>query len=476
MPESMLKAMRRKKTPLIIPVENQVRELDPKLLLACVAARRGFTCIIGSHRKIDLGIASLPRSVYLCKSFTARNLAMFRIMHKLGHRIVSWDEEALVHLPPDIYFSRRLSPASLKYVSHLFAWGEDNANLWRRYPQMPREKPIHVTGNPRGDLVRPDIRAVYEQDAERLRERYGSFILVNTNFNHVNAFFAHQNLFYATKKKGDTAGMGKAARGMSREFAHALRKHKQALFGHFKAIIPQLDERFSDCTVIVRPHPTENQDAYREVAARCRRVKVTSEGNVVPWLMAAKALVHNGCTTAVEAYSLGLPAVSYRPCVNEEIDRSFYHLPNQLSHQCFDRGCVLEALDAIVHSKLAAISGRRSERLFRQYVAAQAGPLACERMVDVLEVIAGVGTGWKTPALHARLAGAGEAAGRRIAKWTKRYLPGSHAPPAFHRHRYPGITLEELGQRIVGFQQVLGSEAGELKAERIADQVFRVSA
>jgi hypothetical protein len=39
-----------KKVPLIIPVENQVRELDPKLLLACVAAKRGFTCIIGSHR------------------------------------------------------------------------------------------------------------------------------------------------------------------------------------------------------------------------------------------------------------------------------------------------------------------------------------------------------------------------------------------------------------------------------------------
>ena len=33
--------------PLIIPVENQVRELDPKLLLACIAARRGFTSYIG---------------------------------------------------------------------------------------------------------------------------------------------------------------------------------------------------------------------------------------------------------------------------------------------------------------------------------------------------------------------------------------------------------------------------------------------
>ncbi|MEN8109115.1 MAG: hypothetical protein ABFS22_14065, partial [Pseudomonadota bacterium] len=132
--------------PLIIPVENQVRELDPKLLLACIAARRGFSSIIGSHRKIDFRIASFPRSLYLCKSFTVMNLKMFQIMSRLGHEIVSWDEEALVHLPADMYFSRRLSPRSLKYVSHLFAWGDDNATLWRQYPGMRKAMPIHVTG------------------------------------------------------------------------------------------------------------------------------------------------------------------------------------------------------------------------------------------------------------------------------------------------------------------------------------------
>ena len=102
------------KTCLIIPVENQVRELDPKLLLACIAARRGFSVIIGSHREIDLRIASLPRGLYLNKSMTDRNLKMFRIMHNLGHEIVTWDEEALVHLPDETYYSRRLSPRAIR--------------------------------------------------------------------------------------------------------------------------------------------------------------------------------------------------------------------------------------------------------------------------------------------------------------------------------------------------------------------------
>jgi len=122
-----LENIRNAKACLIIPVENQVRELDPKLLLACIAAQRGFAVIIGSHREVDFRITSFPRSLYLNKSMTDRNLKMFRILEKLGHEILTWDEEALVHLPTETYYSRRLSPVAIRYNSHLFAWGEDNA-------------------------------------------------------------------------------------------------------------------------------------------------------------------------------------------------------------------------------------------------------------------------------------------------------------------------------------------------------------
>ena len=50
---------------LIIPVENQVRELDAKLLLSCVAAERGFPVILGSRAFVHFEVASLPRGVYL---------------------------------------------------------------------------------------------------------------------------------------------------------------------------------------------------------------------------------------------------------------------------------------------------------------------------------------------------------------------------------------------------------------------------
>jgi surface carbohydrate biosynthesis protein len=158
---------------LLIPVENQVRELDPKLLLACIAAQRGFSSVIGSRREMEFSIDSFPESIYMSKSMTIRSLLFFRVASKFGHEIITWDEEALVHLPPETYFSRRLDPRSIKYVSHLFAWGEDNAALWRQYPQMPSGIPVHITGNPRSDMLRPEIRSFYDKEVAEIRNSYG---------------------------------------------------------------------------------------------------------------------------------------------------------------------------------------------------------------------------------------------------------------------------------------------------------------
>jgi surface carbohydrate biosynthesis protein len=458
---------------LIIPVENQVRELDPKLLLACIAARRGFTSIIGSHRDIDLRISSFPRSLYLNKSMTDRNLKMFRIMENLGHKILTWDEEALVHLPAETYYSRRLSPVAIRYNSHLFAWGEDNAELWRQYPDLPTDMPIHVTGNPRSYMLRPELRSFYDPEAEEIRKTYGKFILVNTNFNHVNAFFPAQNLFRPVKKAGEKPQFGKAAVGMSREYAEGLRDHKLAVFKTFKQLIPTLDQAFTDHTIIVRPHPTENQQIYKDIASDCRRVKVTNEGNVVPWLMATDVVIHNGCTTGVEAYMMEVPAVSYRAKTDETYDMGFYRLPNLISHQCFDVDHLQETLGKILKGELGTANGDERRALVKQYLAAQDGPLACERIVDVLEGMLQARPELPKPTFNRRTLGCGLANWRRFNRYIRNYLPGKHAPAEFHRHRYPGITLQELNMRISRLQQVIG-DSSKLKTDQILDQIFLI--
>jgi surface carbohydrate biosynthesis protein len=466
--------MKASKLTLLIPVENQVRELDPKLLLACIAAKHGFASVIGSHREIDLRIASFPRSLYLCKSFTVSNLKMFRIIRKLGHQIVSWDEEALVHLPSEMYYSRRLSPLTMKYVSHLFAWGEDNAELWRQYPELPAGLPIHITGNPRNDMLRPEMRAFYESDVKEIRNLYGEFILVNTNFNHVNSFSPVQNLFQPVRNHGEEPMFGKAARGMTREYAEGFRDHKTAIFEDFQDLIPALEKEFPSYTIVVRPHPTESQDIYNRIAAQCERVRVTNEGNVVPWLMATRALIHNGCTTGVEAFVMGVSAISYRATVNDFYDQGFYRLPNLLSHQCFDFEELSITLGKILAGELTAADGEERKALIEHHLAAREGPLACERIIEVLEEMMEDRPEQAKSALFDRVGGWCIANGRRLIKRAKAYLPGPHNRPKFQRHRFPGISLGELRGRMRRFQNLLGYEE-ELRVKLLYSDIFQIT-
>ena len=110
-------------------------------------------------------------------------------------------------------------------------------------------------------------------------------------------------------------------------------------------------------TIIVRPHPSESFSIYNDIAAKCERVKVISEGNVIPWLLASKTLVHNGCTTGLEAYALGVPAISYLSTFNEYYDYDFQGLPTKLSYQSFSFEELEATLSGILKGELGVARG-----------------------------------------------------------------------------------------------------------------------
>ena len=458
---------------LMIPVETQVREIDAKILLACVAAERGFPVIMGSRAFLHFQVAAIPRGVYLAKSMRSLSIRMFKILRQLGHEIVAWDEEALVHPPPETYFTRRLSPGAIKEVSHLFAWGQENVDLLRQYPDLPKKMPIHISGNPRGDMLRTDMRPYFDKEVKRLRQTYGDFILINTNFPDVNAFVPGLNLFLPANGAGSKARFGQAGLGMSRQFAESLRDHKQAIFEDFKRLIPALEQAFPDFTIVVRPHPTENDRVYHDLAKQGQRVRVTSEGSIIPWLLAMRVMVHNGCTTGVEAYALGVPAVTYLSTVNEYIDYEFQGLPNRLSHQCFNFEALQETVGRILAGELGAADGDQRQALLDHYLAAQQGSLACERMIDVLEAagyqkkqppgvpIGGYAQGW----LHTKL--------RTAVKHVNMRRPGHRNNLAYHDRRFPELSVAQIEEKIARFSRLL-NRFETIRVEPHAKHLFRI--
>ena len=82
---------------------------------------------------------------------------------------------------------------------------------------------------------------------------------------------------------------------------------------------------------------------------------------------------------------MGVPAVSYRATTNDDYDYGFYRLPNMLSHQCFNFEELQQTLKKILCGELGVGNGDERQTLIDHYLAAQKGPLACERIIDVLE-------------------------------------------------------------------------------------------
>jgi hypothetical protein len=88
-------------------------------------------------------------------------------------------------------------------------------------------------------------------------------------------------------------------------------------------------------------------------------------------------------------------------------------------------------------------------------------------------MVAGLSNGPKQPFRH-RLEGWLEATKRRVERSFAPYLPGSLKSPEFLRHRYPGISIEEMRARVARFQRLLGDD-GELKVDQLGGKLFRIS-
>lgn len=456
---------------LIVPVESQVRELDAKVLLACAAAERGFSVVLGSRALVHYEVARLPRGIYLAKSMRRLSDRMFSILRDLGHEIVAFDEEGLVRFADAEYHARRLSARAMAAVSILLAWGEDDARAFRSFPGY-HGAPIHVTGNPRFDLLRDELRPVFKEEADALRRRFGGFVLVNTNFGAVNAFVPSLNVMQPARSQPARLRPGKNALGMTAEFATGFAAHKRALFEAFLRLVPVLCEALPGHTVVVRPHPSEDHEPWRRAAAGHRNSAVVHEGTVIPWLMATEALVHNGCTTAVEATVVGTPALAYRPARAERFD---FELPNALSEQADDEDSLVRLLGAALAGTLPARAEQERRRLLERHVAALDGALAADRIVEVLLATrpAGAPPPRPGPFRFAR----GWAHNRLRTAFKRRNMGrANHRNSAeFHQHRFPGASaaaiqarIESLGRQLGRFQRVT--------ATPMAEHIYRIEA
>ncbi len=444
---------------LLLPVETLAREFDGKLLLALVAAERGWDVILGEQTVLREQLSTLPPSTYLSKSARGSNALYFDQIRRLGHRLAVLDEEALVRQTDDIYVMKHERDA-LDHVDLLMTWGEENASLWRDSGQIDSSL-IAVTGNPRIDMLRPDLRAYHQAEIDAIRASFGDYVLFNSNFAMVNHYIAGKSRFTLATWVPDQDRQSQTT---------AILDHKRALFDRFRALLPKVARAIAPVKLVVRPHPSESHAAWEEALAGEPTAVVVFEGSVVPWIAGARAMIHNGCTTAVEGAVVGITSVCYRPVQSDRFDNP---LPNGLSIECFSDDQLVEALIGVLRDGPRPLDDRQ-QAMLDHFISSRSGPLASERMMDAIEArrLAHHGERRASMADWARVFTLNRLASLRRAS---AFLSSSgRSREAYRTRKFPAMTQAFVEERMRRFQTTL-ARFHAVRVRQTGLNLFRIS-
>lgn len=432
---------------IIIPIEIQNREMFAKLYLGAVAATRGYNVVVGDQKEIVKGLYRFSPSLYLDKSVAKTKLYHFQKLKKLGHIPIALCEEGLVYRDTKRYLRERVDLDAMAEVSRFFCWGRNQRSHIEK--KIKEREKLKIVGNPRFDLLRDEFRLLWEEDCRLLKEKYGRFILVNTNFSRGNRIAGTDDVIQLLKKRGTLDSED------GEEYYGGLIEHLQKLFSEFLKAIPVVAERFPSHTVIIRPHPGEDLEPYYELAEALPNVQVQKKGSVITWLLAAECVIHNSCTTGVEGWILGRPVISYMPVKNNIFDS---YLPNEMSYKCDNLSSLNRTIDGLIEANVKFEKTSAAMQLAEEYIYGVRGSLAADALVDELPRVN----------VEDSMLARGCEFGYSFGKGCLRRLPGfrlSKGLTELAQQKFPGMPMSELNE----FMIRIGKCRPELKNVSLAE-------
>lgn len=325
---------------IYIPIEIKARELEGRTLLALEAASRGHQVVLGA-KSDTIGLAEkgiLQPGIVHDKSVTPnkKKIKRFDLLIEKKNLITSQDEEAgLVDETYERFARNRYSQETLALVDKIFCWGELEfstlSNLYESYMHK-----FCKTGSPRVDVWASRLKD-NNSPGSIFKQKKGDYILISSNF----GFILNENRFWNI--------IANSRSNTNTELDDELIKFQRASWQHqllseFIHLIRILARTYPEINIVVRPHPVESIHAWPALIGDFTNVHVLREGSITSWVQNADAVIHNGCTTALEASIMRKPVIAFRP-VPSEHERI---IPNQISKELSNPCEVITHLNKIL--------------------------------------------------------------------------------------------------------------------------------
>lgn len=325
-----------------IPIEVLSRELDYKIYLALKLLEQDYKIIIG--RKSILHLHALKQRspfIIFSKGMSIGQIQFYKKL-KLKNAVMLDIKEEGGFFVEDSEILDGHDNEAVSFFDYVFLWGDVQKKILEKHkPKVFWEKFV-VTGYPSFDLLENKFIKYYKKLSKRKIVFPKDFILINTNFGYSNCHTSFSQLqklnesdksLYTKKKLNRVKGV---------------KKNQEKNFHCFIDLINQISNKFPLINIVVRPHPTENEDTYIKLFKTNPKIMVNKEGSVREWIVNAKMIIHHDCTTGIESAIIGKPVVSYCPL---GISKFTVKLPIKVSKVCASSKEVIDYYNKVVNGK-----------------------------------------------------------------------------------------------------------------------------
>jgi surface carbohydrate biosynthesis protein len=301
-------------------IDSPRRDLENKLVLASHLANHGIASIIGIQtfiKHIHSGSKGCLWLGRLCSNDgnhpVDKNLR--RIMQENNTRLFYLHDEGAFYFKG--FYENvvlRTHPVDLvneKQTEKIFFWGEKQKKIYAKHISPAKYSLLSTVGAPRFDLCKKKYAKLDQEKVSYLHSKYGDFVLFCTQFPWFN--HAPDVLSPFEKRSLELAQYGFSSKAEARNHVFDMWQKVGNGFIAFVKLIQEAAFAHPDQQFVVRPHPGENHNFYKNSFSDFDNITVDSGGDLRPVLRAAKLLIHSECTSGFEALLSGKPAINYTP-------------------------------------------------------------------------------------------------------------------------------------------------------------------
>ena len=319
-----------KKT-IYLPIEIKVRELTSFILLSLFAVEKNYRIYLGSKPAIRELIEKKKNKsgIFIFKGGMETE-DILKIKNKVDKFIILDQEISPSCIDFKKEMRRRIWPGSEEFIDRYYLLGQRAYDAGVEVLSKLKDKIVN-TGWPSIDLSRDNLRFFYSEKVKEIKNKFGDFILFSSAFSY-NSKKKIDDVYQFSKKHEWQSVRDSLEEDMIWAEYTLLEFNKNI------ELLREIDKN-PDCPqIIVRPHPSEDHQEWEKIAKTFNRIKVIFDGEISPWIYAARGLLHRGCASSIQAYMAGIP-IGYPLLSQHTIKKA---LPYEISEHLFSSKEVIE--------------------------------------------------------------------------------------------------------------------------------------